>query len=76
MLCYNHDKSETKHGCCKQSLLFNKYLAKEYYVEEKSLRLQSQVGGHGDRLKKLSGSHKPCYGGQQPLTKCYFKHRP
>ena len=31
------------------------------------------IGGHGDRLTKLFGGHKPCYDGQWPLTGRYFK---
>ena len=31
------------------------------------------IGGHGDRLMKLFGCHKPCYDGQRPLTGRYFK---
>ena len=62
--CYDRDKSETKHGCCKRSLFLNEQLAKEYYLVEKRLWLQSKVDGYRDRLKNLSGSFKPRYGGQ------------
>ena len=33
----------------------------------------SGIGGHGDRLKKIFGSHKWCWDSQWPLADCYFK---
>ena len=39
---YDRDEREMKHGCCKQILFLNEYLAKEFnYLVEKWLWLQS-----------------------------------